>query len=164
MSARSDATVTLTVTRPNPRSTDEIRAPALHVRLASVPIVCFCFTLITDVVYWQTANMQWANMSAWFLTIGLIVAAIALVAGIIDFLRDARPRQLRPARIHLRGYIAALVLAIINALVHTRDAYTSVVPAGLILSTLVVLILAVTDWSGRRRVHRYGVEIAETRP
>jgi uncharacterized membrane protein len=35
------------------------------------------------------------------------------------------------------------------------------VPAGLILSTLVVLILAATAWNGWKMVHRYAVGVRE---
>jgi uncharacterized membrane protein len=85
----------------------------------------------------------------------------AVLAGLIDFLKEPRIRQLRAAWIHVVGNVTALVLSIINALVHTRDAYTSVVPTGLILSTLVVLILLVTGWNGWSLVHRHGVGVQE---
>jgi uncharacterized membrane protein len=40
-----------------------------------------------------------------------------------------------------------------------------VVPTGLVLSTLVVLILAVTAWSGATLVYRHGVGVRpEARP
>ena len=52
-----------------------------------------------------------------------------------------------------------LVLSIINVFVHSRDAYTSVVPTGLILSALVVLILLVTGWNGWDMVYRHGVGV-----
>ena len=48
---------------------------------------------------------------------------------------------------------------IVNAFVHSRDAYTSVVPSGLILSGLVVLILFVTAWNGWTMVYRHGVGV-----
>jgi uncharacterized membrane protein len=51
------------------------------------------------------------------------------------------------------------VLSIINAFVHSRDAYTSVVPTGLILSSVVVLILLVTGWNGWAMVYRHGVGV-----
>ena len=57
----------------------------------------------------------------------------------------------------------ALILAIINAFVHSRDAYTSVVPTGLILSALVVLILLVTGWNGWSLVYRHGVGVFSER-
>ena len=53
-----------------------------------------------------------------------------------------------------------LVLAFFNNLIHTRDAWTSVVPTGLILSIVTVLVLPVTAWFGREMVYRYGVGVA----
>jgi uncharacterized membrane protein len=50
-----------------------------------------------------------------------------------------------------------LVLSIFNVLIHSRDAYTSVVPAGLLLSALVVLILSITGWNGWSMVYRHNV-------
>ena len=132
---------------PPPYSTSAYFHP-LHAMLVPVPMVCFFLTLLTDIVYWKTAAMQWANMSAWLLAIGLIFALLGVLAGVVGFLKDPRIRQLRSSWVHLRGSLAAVVLSIFNALVHTRDAYTSVVPAGLILSALVVLILLVTGWNG----------------
>jgi uncharacterized membrane protein len=57
------------------------------------------------------------------------------------------------------GNVTALILSIFNCLIHTRDAYTSVVPSGLILSALVVLILLVTGWNGWALVYRHGVGV-----
>jgi uncharacterized membrane protein len=108
--------------------------------------------------------MLWADMSAWLLTVGLIICVFAVVAGLFDFLSERRIRELRAAWIHVFGNVAALVLSILNALIHTRDAYTSVVPSGLILSGLVVLILLVTGWNGWSRVYRPRVGIRPAVP
>jgi uncharacterized membrane protein len=129
--------------------------------LVPIPMVCFVGTLITDIVYWRTASMMWANMSAWLLVIGLIVSVFAAAAGLIDFFGDRRIRELRAAWIHGLGNSAALVLSIFNALIHSRDAYTSVVPTGLILSALVVAILLVTGWNGWTMVYRHGVGVRQ---
>jgi uncharacterized membrane protein len=145
----------------NPRSTVRLRGIPVHPLLVPIPIVCFVATLITDIVYWRTASMQWANMSAWLLVVGLLVAPFAALAGAIDFFKNRHIRNLPAARIHGIGNVVVLILSIINAFVHTRDAYTSVVPTGLILSTLVVLILAVTGWNGWSMVHRQGVGVRE---
>jgi len=147
----------------NPRSTATLRSLPVHALLVPIPLVCFALTFLTDLTYSFTAAMLWADMSAWLLSIGLIVAVFAVLAGLADFLGDASIRRLRAAWIHLLGNFAALVLAILNALIHTRDAYTSVVPGGLTLSTLVVVILAVTAWNGWMMVHRHAVGILEIR-
>ncbi|HEX4742036.1 MAG TPA: DUF2231 domain-containing protein [Caulobacteraceae bacterium] len=153
------------VTLENPQSTARIGGRPIHPMLVPVPIVCFTATLLTDIAYWRTANMQWANMSAWFLDVGLIVAIFVVIAGLIDFFGDRRIRALRQVWVHGLGNGLALILSIWNAFVHTRDAYTSVVPTGLILSVLVVLILAVTVWNGWSMVYRHGVGVRpEPRP
>jgi uncharacterized membrane protein len=130
--------------------------------LVPIPNVCFVAALITDIVYWQTAAMLWADMSAWLLLVGLIVSLIAAPAGMIDFFGDARIRELRAAWIHAIGNVTALILSIFNCLIHTRDAYTSVVPSGVILSALVVVILLVTGWNGWALVYRHGVGVRQT--
>lgn len=142
-----------------PQSTARIAGHPIHPMLVPIPIVCFVGTLVTDIAYWRTANMQWANFSAWLLSVGLIVSALAALAGAVDFFGDRGIRRLRPAWIHAAGNAVALILSIINVFVHSRDAYTSVVPAGLILSALVVLILLVTGWNGAALVHRHGVGV-----
>lgn len=148
---------------PNPRSTASIAGHPLHVMLVPIPIVCFVATLITDIVYAQTARMLWADMSAWLLAAGVIVSFLAAVLGLIDFFGDPRVRQLRAAWIHALGNITVLVLSIFNLLIHTRDAYTSVVPTGLTLSAIVVLILLVTGWNGWTMVYRHRVGVLGSR-
>ena len=46
------------------------------------------------------------------------------------------------------GHVLVLLLSFCNVLVHSRDAWTSVVPTGLILSTLVALLALWTSWTG----------------
>jgi uncharacterized membrane protein len=105
--------------------------------------------------------MLWANMSAWLLFVGLIVSLVAAPVGMVDFFGDPRIRELPAAWIHGIGNVTALILSIINCLIHTRDAYTSVVPTGLILSALVVVILLVTGWNGWALVYRHGVGVRQ---
>lgn len=143
----------------NPRSTARLLGRPIHPMLVPIPIVCFVGTFFTDLVYAKTANMQWANFSSWLLIIGLVVSIFVVIAGLIDFFGERRIRALPSAWIHGLGNALALILSIFNALVHTRDAYTSVVPTGLILSGTVVLILLVTAWNGWTMVYRHGVAV-----
>ncbi len=118
--------------------------------LMSFPVACFIGALVTDIVYARTAEMTWETFSVWLLTVGLIVAGVAVVIGLVDGL--ARGRW--PARAQSIGYALALVLSIVNAFVHSRDGYTSVVPQGLALSAVVVVVLLVTLASGRAVARR----------
>jgi uncharacterized membrane protein len=128
--------------------------------LAAAPATCFTGALITDIAYWQSANMQWANFSAWLLAAGLVVALFAGIAAILDFILDARVRALGFAHEYAYGNVLAWLVAVVNAFVHSRDAWTSVVPWGLVLSALTVLILMVTGWFGWAMLYqrRYVVE------
>jgi len=143
----------------NPRSSAAIAGHPIHAMLAAIPMVCFIGTLITDLIYWKSAAMMWANFSAWLLTVGLIVSIFVVIAGLVDFFGDCRVRAIPSAWIHGLGNGIALLLSIVNAFVHSRDAYTSVVPDGLILSAVVVLILIVTGWLGSGLVFRHGVGV-----
>jgi uncharacterized membrane protein len=139
--------------------TARIGGHPIHPMLVPFPIVCFIGVLLTDIVYWRTAVMMWADFSAWLVTVGVIMGVLAAIAGLIDFLFNPRIRAQPPAWPHLIGNAVALILAIINMLVHTRDAWTSVVPWGLVLSAVVVLILLVTGWLGGAMVYRHGVGV-----
>jgi len=127
--------------------------------LVPFPIVCFVGTLVTDIAYYATAEMMWADFSAWLVSIGVVTGVLAAIAGLIDLLGNRLIRSLAPAWPHALGNLLVLVLATLNALVHTRDAWTSVVPTGLILSAIVVLILPVTGWLGWSMVYRHGVGV-----
>jgi uncharacterized membrane protein len=142
------------------RSTARIARLPIHPMLVPIPIACFVGTLLTDITYWRTAEMMWADFSAWLVTVGVIVGFLAAIAGLIDLLGNRAIRARSPAWPHAIGNAMVLVLATINMLVHTRDAWTSVVPWGLILSAAVVLILLVTGWLGWSMVYRHGVGVS----
>ncbi|MBZ9893881.1 MULTISPECIES: DUF2231 domain-containing protein [unclassified Mesorhizobium] len=147
--------------RENPASTASIAGHPIHPMLVPIPIACFVGALLTDLNYWRTAEMMWANFSAWLLTVGVIVGVLAAIAGFTDFLGDRRVRAHKTAWLHMLGNALAVILSFFNMLIHTRDAWTSVLPTGLILSALVVLILIFTGWLGWALVYRHHVGVAD---
>jgi uncharacterized membrane protein len=129
---------------------------SIYGSFTAISFACLLGTLLTDVVYARTAAMQWANISAWLLTIGLFVAIPAVILGLIDFL-DRRVRAIAAAWVHGITAGLALALSILNAFVHSRDAYSSVVPDGLILSAIVAVLTLISAAAGWRVAYRYGV-------
>jgi uncharacterized membrane protein len=143
----------------NPRATASLFHRPIHPLLVPIPIVCFVGVLLTDITYWRSADMMWADFSAWLVSVGVVFGVLAAIFGLIDFLGDRHVRAQPPAWPHALGNIVVLVLATLNMFVHSRDAWTSVVPWGLALSAATVLILAFTVWMGRSLVYRHGVGV-----
>ena len=141
-----------------PRSTAKIGGHPIHPMLVPIPITCFVGTLLTDIAFARTGGLQWGNFSSWLVSFGVIFTVLAAIAGAIDFFSESRIRRLAPAWIHAVGNVVVLILATLNALVHTRDAYGPM-PTGLILSILTVLVLLVTGWNGWDMVYRHRVSI-----
>jgi uncharacterized membrane protein len=120
----------------------------VYATLVQFPAACFVGTLLTDLAYVNTTNYLWETFSIWLLTIGCIVAAFAGVAGLITWFSHRHVRTLRFAGLHAITSMAALILAIVNAFVHSRDGYTAVVPEGLTLSIFVVILKLLATWFG----------------
>ncbi len=129
-------------------------AHPIHVILAAYPIACFTGAFLTDIAYAETYEMMWANFSVWLIAAGLVFGALAAIAGIVDYLVYRRQRPRRSASPHSIGNALVLLLSLANVFVHSRDAYTSVVPTGLILSGIVAVLVLVTSWLGTMLVYR----------
>jgi uncharacterized membrane protein len=143
---------------PKPISMAKARGRAFLPALVPFPIACFAGAFVTDLMYWRTADVMWERFSIWLITIGMILGGVAVIAGLIDVALGKRFRTLGWP--HAVGYVLALALSLLNAFVHSRDAYTAVVPAGVTLSGLVVIILLVTGWAGSALVHRHRKGVA----
>jgi uncharacterized membrane protein len=141
------------------RPTAQVAKHPIHPMLVPIPIVCFIGALVTDIAYVLTAEMMYADFSAWLLLVGIVFGALAAIAGLIDFIGNRMIRAQAPAWPHLIGNLAVLILAFFNNLIHTRDAWTSVMPVGLILSVLTVIILPITGWLGWEMVYRHRVGV-----
>src|SRR5712672_2633167 len=126
----------------NLRLTTRPRGRPIHKILVSFSAAYFAGALVTDLVYWQIPDVLWERFSIWLIVAGLIMAGFAVIAYVIDLAGGRRID--RPAWPRVVGYALAVLLALINAFVHSRDGYTAVVPTGLMLSGLVIVVLLVT--------------------
>jgi uncharacterized membrane protein len=103
-----------------------------------------------DYTYYSTALWQWANFSAWLITAGLIVTLVAVPLLLIDFVTG------RVGRLNTRSFMlvtAAAFLSLVNAFVHSRDAWSSVVPQGILLSAVSAILLIITGARGWSLAH-----------
>lgn len=99
----------------------------------------------SDLLYWQTSLFQYNNASGWLLAGGLVLAFLAAVAFVIDL---ALRHLGRIAWLRFVGLAVAVLLALLNAFVHSRDGYTAVMPEGITLSAVVTVILLAVGLSG----------------
>jgi uncharacterized membrane protein len=117
----------------------------LHSRLIGLGAALLIAAFVTDVTYANTLLFQWDNFSIWLLTGGLVLAAFAGLALVLDIVLH---RITGIDWLRFSGFSAAALLSLLNAFVHSRDAYTTVVPEGLALSALVSAILVIVGWRG----------------
>lgn len=126
---------------------DRTRQSALHpvhafLLAAAVPL--FLGAMLSDAAYASSYQVQWTNFASWLIAGGLVFGGFALVWAAVELLRaDRRGGRL----IYFLLLLAAWVLGFINALVHAKDAWASM-PAGLILSVIVVVLAMAATWIG----------------
>ena len=117
----------------------------LHPLLIAPAAALLITAFVTDLLYWKTVLIQWETFSIWLLTIELILAALSGLALLVD----VKGRHMGPLNwTRFAILAAAAVLSLLNALVHSRDGYTAVIPQGIILSVIVTVLLLFTGWRG----------------
>lgn len=126
----------------------------LHGILLAFPLPLFLGALLSDIAYWRTFQMQWANFASWLIAGALLAGALALVWALIDVFRSGRARRARAA-IHFGVLLAMWVLGLVNALVHAKDAF-AIIPEALYLSAVVTLLALVAAWMGYSGYHSRG--------
>ena len=145
----------------NPHSTAQIAGHPIHPMLIPFPIAFFVGTLVTDIVYSQKAEVFWAMMSQWLLVAGLVMAALAALAGLTDFLGDRRIRQLKAAWHHMIGNVTVVVIELVSLWQRLDKGPGFVVPTGLVLSALATLLLLYNGWRGWEMVYRDHVGVSD---
>ena len=145
----------------NPQSTAKIAGHPIHPMLIPFPIAFFVATLLCDLAFWRTGIPAWAQASLWLLGAGLVMAALAAVAGLVEVLGSERIRAINDAWLHAGGNVLAVLIELYNFYIRFEHDDTVVVPTGLVLSLVVVCILLFTGWKGWELVYRHRVGIAD---
>jgi len=145
----------------HPHSTAKIATHPIHPMLIPIPIVCFIGTFVTDIVYTKNHDPGWATASNWLLIVGLVMAALAAVAGLTDFLGDERIRRLSDAVKHMLANVTAVVLELVNLVLRLRDP-GFIDSTGVYISGIVVLILLYSGWKGGDLVYRHGIGVHDS--
>ena len=129
--------------------------------LIPFPIVCFIGTLITDIAYTRNPDPGWATASHWLLGVGLVMAALAAIAGLTDYLGDERIRRLSDALKHMLANVTAVVLEVVNLVLRLKND-DFIASTGVWISVVVVLILLYSGWKGGDLVYRHGIGVHDS--
>lgn len=116
-------------------------ATAVFDLLNPIPYGLFVGTLIFDVVYAITANVLWAKGAAWLVMAGLIFAIIPRLINLCHVWIPSGSMVMRSEKIDFWLNLVGIVAAILNAFVHSRDAY-GIVPENVVLSVITVALLS----------------------
>ena len=145
----------------NPKSTASIAGHPIHPMLIPFPIAFFVGTFVCDLVFWNSGNPSWFDATLWLLGAGLIMAALAAIAGLTDVLGDARIRTLSTAWWHAGGNVLVVLIELYNWYTRYEHGTAAVLPTGIILSAIVVAILLFTGWKGWEMVYQHRVGVSE---
>lgn len=126
--------------QPHPNSARRGVATALYELLNPIPLGFFVAAWIFDILYMKTFITMWTDAANWLIVLGLIIAVIPRLINLFEVWTGPKSVSDSALKLHFWLNLVAVVLAIFNAFIHSRDAY-AVVPAGVILSTLVVVLL-----------------------
>ena len=123
----------------------------LHPFLVSIGGTLLIAAFPSDVMYSQTSLMQWSNASEWLIGAGLVFALLAALSLGAELLRR---RWLRISWVDFILLAVATLLSLVDAFVHSRDAWTTVEPEGIWLSGISALLLVIVGLRGWTAVKR----------
>ncbi|WP_105383496.1 DUF2231 domain-containing protein [Neorhizobium alkalisoli] len=133
------------------RSTRSYAPPLhpLHAVLLAFSFPLFLGALASDLTYFQTYQVQWANFSSWLIAGALLGSAFALVWALADMIRYRATRALKLS-VYFVLLLVMWILGFVNALVHAKDAWATM-PAGLYLSIVTAALALVATLTGHAR-------------
>ena len=119
----------------------------LHATLLAGTVPLFLGALLRDIAYTQTFQIQWANFASWLIAGALVFCGLALLCALVNLVRAERKAG-APA-LYVLLLLVTWILGLVNAFQHAKDAYAAM-PAGLVLSAIVLLLTLAATWIGLR--------------
>ena len=138
----------------------KIAGHAVHPMLIPLPLGMFLGTLIFDIVYLITDDLQFATVSFFMAVLGTVGGIAAAATGAVDYKNLPKgTRAKRVGTVHAIGNDAVIALFALSALLRFRaDDYA---PSALALTLTFAGAAAsvVTGWLGGELVERLGVGV-----
>jgi uncharacterized membrane protein len=125
-----------------PSSHRSVVADVFYGLLNPIPFGFFVAALIFDIIYFRSGEILWDKGAAWLITFGLLFAVVPRLINLVQVWITSRRLATRTGRFDFWLNLIAIVTAIINAFVHSRDAYASM-PTGVWLSACTVALVSI---------------------
>jgi uncharacterized membrane protein len=139
----------------------------LHAILSDFPLVLFLAWVGLDGGALLVGSAWLWDVGHWALVAGVIAAALAALAGLLDYLglQETKPQAVRTATVHLMVMLTVTLVAVVALLFRSvqppRDGAALVLSAGTLI--LVAAGLGVGGWFGGHLVFHYGVGVEDER-
>ena len=141
----------------NPQATAKIAGHPLHPMLIPFPVAGFVGALVCDLI--GTSDPFWFRASEYLLGAGIVMALMAAVMGLTDFLGEARIRAITAAWVHFLGNLVLVLIEAFNW--YRRYSLGAADSTGTTLSVVAVLLMLVTGWLGWEMVYRHRVAVSD---
>lgn len=117
-------------------------ANAIYGLLNPIPFGFFVAALIFDIIYAGSAEVMWGKAADWLIVFGLLFAVIPRLINLVQVWITGRRYSTSADKLDFWLNLFAIVAAIFNAFVHSRDAY-AVAPTSVWLSVCTVILLSI---------------------
>lgn len=132
----------------------------IHPMLICLPLGLWIFSYISDFLYFCKAGPYWEVVSAYAIAGGIVGAVAAAIPGFIDYFTIKDTALKRIATWHMVLNLGAVVLYSCNLFLRWDN---NVQPNGLpfLLSSVTVILLAVSGWLGGELIYVHRVSVLE---
>jgi uncharacterized membrane protein len=108
--------------------------------LDPIPFGFFVAVMIFDIVYAKGGDLLWVKSAAWLVSIGLVIAIVPRLIN-LWYVWFRKHRATSSMKIDFWLNLLGILAALVNAFVHSRDAYAAI-PDAVYLSVATVVLLA----------------------
>lgn len=144
---------------PGITSSISIAGHPIHPILVIFPVAFLSSAAGSDIGYWLTADFFWARASVWLIGLGGLAGILAALIGMADFIRIRKVRRRTAGWAHMLINVAVLILTFINLGLRLDDPETTILPIGIVLSSVVATLLAIGGWYGGELSFRHKIGV-----
>jgi uncharacterized membrane protein len=142
--------------QPTPSKAALFKHP-LHPMVVVFPTSFLISVPVSDLTFWLRGDPFWAQVSFWLASAGFIAGVFAALLGLADFILVKEVRSKLAGWTHMLSATMALALAGANVQLRLDDPVATVLPWGIMLSSVMALLVGVAGWIGGTLTFGHGI-------